>query len=164
MREGRDADEGGDLIILQVSQFLKGYSIVNESDKVIVQDMLSELRSLYNARHERISLSMSQLSPELWAVILVGTILIIGINYAFRVNFFLHLFAISAFAIMAASMLFLLVTLDHPFQGEFSIQPDAFRAVQRFMVAGEDSRVKQAGGERLKHLRIHSSHRGLSSP
>src|SRR5579872_4471129 len=129
MREGKEADLGGDFIIQNISNALKNYPTRKGMDTLIVQDLLTELKTLYNARHERISMSISQLSPELWVVILIGTVLIIGINYAFRVNFYLHLFATSAFAIMAASMLFLLVTLDRPFQGEFSIEPDAFQAV-----------------------------------
>ncbi len=150
MAGGRDADESGDIIIQKLSLLLKDYPIANDSDRLIVQDLLQELKGLYNGRHERISLSKAQLSPELWEVILVGTILIIGINYAFRVNFFLHLFGISAFAIMAASMLFLLVTLDRPFQGEFAIEPDAFRSVERFMKTGGDTAFN------LRH--IHSFH------
>lgn len=164
MRDGSDAEEEGDFIIQRVSSLLRNYPIVTETDKIIVQDLLGELKALYNSRHERISLSRAQLSPELWEVVLVGTILIIGINYAFRVNFFLHLFGISAFAIMAASMLFLLVTLDRPFRGEFAIQPDAFWAVQRFMKTGDDSQIKPAAKANLKHRHIQSFHKDWSNP
>ena len=133
MRQGKAADMGGDIIIQNISKGLTNYQIMNARDALIIQDVLIELKTLYNARHERITMSVSQLSPEIWEVILVGTILIIGINYAFRVNFYLHLFAISAFAIMAASVLFLLVTLDRPFQGEFRIEPSAFQSVLNLM-------------------------------
>ncbi|HSW70375.1 MAG TPA: DUF4239 domain-containing protein [Gammaproteobacteria bacterium] len=139
MREGKEADLSGDLLIQNISRILKNYSVASARDTLIVKDVLTELKTLYNARHERIGMSVSQLSPEIWEVILVGTILIIGINYAFRVNFYLHLFAISAFAIMAASMLFLLVTLDRPFQGEFIIEPTAFQAVYKLMQAERGS-------------------------
>lgn len=156
MREGKDADLGGDEIIQKVSNLMKSYSLNNDQDKLIVPDILTELKSLYNARHERISLSTSQLSPELWEVILVGTILLIGINYAFRVNFYLHLFAISAFAIMAAAMLFLLVTLDRPFQGEFSVQPEALQAVLTFMKTGNEPHLKKSSKAFFKRHRTQS--------
>ena len=144
MRLGQNADTGGDLVIEAVSNLLRDYKTTSSSETLIMQDLLTELKTLYNARHERISMSLSELSPELWEVILVGTILIIGINYAFRVSFYLHLFAISAFAIMAASMLFLLVTLDRPFQGEFSIEPDPYQSVLTFMKTGSDAQLKTA--------------------
>ncbi|HVY53238.1 MAG TPA: hypothetical protein VHA13_01825 [Gammaproteobacteria bacterium] len=133
MKKGKDIDHTGDIIIDDISSHLKNYKIVTQSDAVVMQDILTELKSLNDARRQRIEMSFSQLSPDIWQVILIGTILIVGINYAFRVNFYLHLFAISAFAIMAASMLFLLITLDRPFQGEFTVQPDAFKVVQFFI-------------------------------
>ncbi len=157
MREGKDVDADGDYIIQNISNLMRGYSLSSDADKLITQDILIELKSLYNARHERISMSTSQLSPELWEVILIGTILLIGINYAFRVNFYLHLFAISAFSIMAASMLFLLVTLDRPFQGEFIVEPDALQAVMTFMKTGKESALKSAA--HFRHHHIHSFHR-----
>lgn len=159
MRSGKDADQGGDEIILDVSNSLQSYSLNSDRDKLIVQDILTELKALYNARHERISLSTSQLSPELWEVILIGTILLIGINYAFRVNFYLHIFAISAFAIMAAAMIFLLVTLDRPFQGEFGVEPSALRAVMIFMKTGKEEHLKSVSGGFSKRHHTHSFRR-----
>jgi hypothetical protein len=162
MREGRDSDVEGDYVIEKISNILKAYPATSASDTLIVQDVLAELKTLYNARHERISMSESQLSPQLWEVILIGTILIIGINYAFRVNFYLHLFAISAFGIMAAAMLFLMVTLDRPFQGEFIVEPHALQAVLRFVKTGNDE-VPQQASKNPKHRHIHSFHKALGS-
>ena len=90
MRTGKDVDDSGDSIIQAVSVILQKYPAVGAGDTLIVQDVLTELKTLYNSRHERITLSYSELSPELWEVILIGTILILGINYAFRVGFYLH--------------------------------------------------------------------------
>lgn len=130
MREFKPVISGqGDAIINDIFNDLKAFATAGNADSAILQNLLTQINALYDARHERITISSSQLSPELWDVILVGTILIIAINYTFRVNFTLHIFAISSFAIMAASMLFLLVTLDRPFQGEFVIEPDALQQV-----------------------------------
>jgi len=133
MRQGKDIDQTGNNYIDHISAGLKKYPLKTQSDILIMRGLIEETKNLYDARQERIAWSAFELSPELWEVILMGTILIIGINYAFRVNFYLHLFAISAFAIMAASMLFLLITLDRPFQGEFIIEPDALHAVLSVM-------------------------------
>jgi hypothetical protein len=119
----------GDYIIEKILSDLKPYNPGTSSESVNLQNLLTSTNALYDARHARIGISSSQLSPELWEVILIGTILIIAINYAFRVNFSLHLFATCSFAVMAASMLFLLVTLDRPFQGEFVVTPYAFQQV-----------------------------------
>lgn len=163
MRGGKDVDVAGDYIIQNISNILKTYKSMNATDNFILQDLLTELKTLYNARHDRISMSSAQLSPEIWEVILVGTILIIGINYAFRVNFYLHLFAISAFAIMAASTLFLLVTLDRPFQGEFAIEPDAFQTLLTFMRTGREPPPIQTSSHHFRHHHIPSFRKGLAS-
>lgn len=133
MNEGKKVDTEGDVIINEISKELSTFTPKTSPENTILGDLITETKELYNARHERINISGAQLSPELWEVILMGTILIIAINYAFRVSFYLHLFAISAFAIMAASMLFLLITLDRPFQGEFMVEANALQSVLDFI-------------------------------
>ena len=78
-------------------------------------------------------MSFSALNSEVWVVILLGTILTIGINFLFGMNFYLHIFTAIAVGLMASSMLFLLVTLDRPFRGEFVIEPDSLAAVLQFI-------------------------------
>jgi hypothetical protein len=135
MRNFESVGPQGDYIIEKILADLKSYRPTTLSESVNLQNLLIAVNALYDARHQRIGISSQQLSPEIWEVILIGTILIIAINYAFRVNFSLHLFATCSFAIMAASMLFLLVTLDRPFQGEFVITSDAFQQVMDLMDA-----------------------------
>ncbi len=133
MSDGQRPHDGNGYIINDMSDILKTYKIITPADNIIVTDLLQELKTLLNARQDRILVSQQGLSSNIWVVILLGTILIIVINYAFRVNFYLHIFSITAFSIMAASVLFLLITLDRPFQGEFVVQPDALQAVQAMM-------------------------------
>lgn len=116
-----------------ISEQLHHYKIVTPSDNVIVADLAQEVKSLFNAREERIESSEATLSPEIWFVLILGTILIIVINYAFRVNFYLHLFTTTVFSIMAASIFFLLVELDRPFQGEFAVSPHTMIRVKEIM-------------------------------
>ena len=123
----------GDFLIKKIFNDLVQVSPVSSAETIIMQNILNEVKELHNARHDRINVSNNTLSPELWGVILLGTILIIAINFAFRVNFYLHLFSVAAFSIMAVSMLFLLVTLDRPFQGEFAVKPDSMRAALNLM-------------------------------
>jgi hypothetical protein len=129
MRKFESVGFSGDILIDKIFSDLKSYNPANNSETANLSNLLVSINALYTARHERISMSTTQLSPEIWEVIMIGTILIIAINYAFRVSFSLHLFATCSFAIMAASMLFLLVTLDRPFQGEFVVEPAAFQDV-----------------------------------
>jgi hypothetical protein len=133
MQKGKHIDENGDLIIDKLYDDIHHSSYVDLNDVLIQHDMLQEVRSLYDARQQRINMSYSQLNPEIWLVVILGTILTLCINYLFGMNFYLHIFTVSAAALMASSMLFLLVSLDRPFQGEFIIEPDAFRSLLVFI-------------------------------
>ncbi len=129
MEEGNDLSKDGDYIINQMDKELYTYARANPADNMILHDMRKEIKSLYNARETRINMSNSTLSPELWIVIFIGTILTIGINLLFRSSFHIHLLTITAVGLMSSSMIFLIVTLDRPFQGQFIIQPDAFKSL-----------------------------------
>lgn len=91
-----------------------------------LQEISKEIISLRNARAERVRLQHSALGPDIWAVLLLGAFLTIAINYAFGMQFYLHLACVAAVALIVSSMIFLLVVLDHPFQGKYSIGTDAF--------------------------------------
>jgi len=133
MRVGRKVSNVGDANIHHMSDLLSQYDVVTNSDKIVVAELLSEVRSLYNAREMRIAHSYSSLNPEIWAVVIVGTFLTIFISYLFGMNFYLHIISTSAVTLMAFAMIFLLITLDRPFQGEYVIQPDIFVPVANFI-------------------------------
>lgn len=133
MRKGRSPHGNDHTYINLISEQLHAYKIESPNDGIIIRDLNEEVKTLFNAREERIESSEATLTPEIWFVMVVGTILIIVINYAFRVNFYLHLFTITSFSIMAASVFFLLVELDRPFQGEFAVPPHTMQSVLDMM-------------------------------
>jgi hypothetical protein len=133
MEKGKDLNHEGTFIIDNMMDILIRYPRVNTTDELLVHDMLDEVKNLYNARQQRINMSNWQLNTGIWLVILVGTILTIGINYFYKMHRPLHMIAISAAALMAASMIFLLISLDRPFQGEFGVQPTAFLSLLDFI-------------------------------
>ena len=119
----------GNLIIDQITNELIHYNAISNSASLLMHDMLDEIRNLYDARQQRIQMSYNALSSALWIVIIIGTILTLFINYLFGVNFYLHQITVIAAALMTSSMIFLLITLDKPFQGQFIIGPDAFQTI-----------------------------------
>lgn len=133
LKNGEMPGNKGRVIIDDMMQELSQYNMVTMRDSVIVADILDEIKNLYNAREQRIHLSFSQLSPETWVVILIGSILTIAINFLLGMNFYLHLLTVAFVAIMTSSMVFLLITLDKPFQGDFVVGPSALQAVQKYV-------------------------------
>lgn len=129
MEQGKRINGEGDNIINKIYAGIRQSPHTNINDVMTQHDMLQEVKVLYDARQQRINMSYSVLNPEIWDVVILGTILTLCINYIFGMNFYLHVFTVSAAAIMASSMLFLLVSLDRPFQGEFNIEPEAFQSL-----------------------------------
>jgi hypothetical protein len=92
-------------------------------------NLLDDIKALHYARDQRIQLSKNSLSTEIWDVVLIGTFLTIIINFFFKMSYRIHLVALLAEIIMAGSIIFLLITLDTPFQGEYVVQPEAFQTL-----------------------------------
>jgi hypothetical protein len=133
MQKGKRITHKNDRVIDSIMGEVIQHSSLNNTEGILQKDILMNLKNLYDARQQRIHMSYSVLDPELWVVILIGTILTLCINYIYDMNFYIHLVTITAAALMTASMIFLLIALDTPFQGEFIIQPNAMRSVLAYM-------------------------------
>jgi hypothetical protein len=96
MQAGQTIDFKGNYIIEDISNVLLNYNsgAYTNGELLVLRDMIDENKSLYNARQTRIVESQSELSVELWQVILVGTVLVLGINFVFGVHLYFHLFAV----------------------------------------------------------------------
>lgn len=129
MERGKKLSSKGEESINSIASVINRYRYTHVSEALVMQDMLNEIKTLYNSREQRIHMSVSRLNSEMWIVILIGTILTIGINYLYKMKLKLHIISVSAAALMASSMIFLLLTLDRPFQGEFVIEPTALQFV-----------------------------------
>ena len=85
-------------------------------------------------RRERL-FSVSTGMPEVvWWVLLLGAALNILLTYLFAVERLgVHLLLTLALTAFIALLVFLIAAMDHPFRGEFSVGPDAFRALRQQM-------------------------------
>jgi hypothetical protein len=131
MSKGEMVSKEGALILGDMLNTITHYNITTTSESVAISDMFSASRNLYDARQQRIQLSYASLSNEVWVVILVGTCLLLGVSYLFGVNFYLHVFIMIVAALMTSSIIFLLIALDKPFQGEFIVGPQMFESVYK---------------------------------
>lgn len=127
MKEGKDPDRFGDNIIDKLFSKLHHYPTPTTIDALTLRDMINAIQTLYETRQDRIAASEDSLSMDVWVVILVGTILTILMSYLFAMNFYMHILTASATAIMCFTMVFLLISLDHPFQGDFVIEPNVYK-------------------------------------
>lgn len=152
MREGVKVGWGGDHILINLSTELLHYPHPSQLEILLLKDMGTAIKELYDARQQRIQMSYAKLSPEVWLVIIISTILTLLINFLFGMNFYMHLLAISAVALMASSMVFLIVALERPFQGDFVIEPEALVSVLNFIDKENDKVEAQ-----IKQVALHKA-------
>ncbi|MDX1902454.1 MAG: hypothetical protein SFW66_10740 [Gammaproteobacteria bacterium] len=141
MADGKIPNHVGNAIIDNISDQLINYHVNKPVEPAVISDLLNENKELYNAREFRIHASTIDLGPEIWLVIFIGSILTIGINFLFGMNYYLHLLSTTATALMVSSMLFLLITSYKPFQGEFVVQPDSLQLVLQYIESHEGSPI-----------------------
>lgn len=139
MKLGKDSGNQGHFIIHNITSELLTYHATNPNQSMVVHDMLDSVKTLFDARQQRIQMSFSELNSQIWMVVFVGTILILVITFFFGLNFYLHILMSVSVSVMAASMLFLLITLDRPFQGQFAIEPIFFQNLLVFMQEQSES-------------------------
>jgi hypothetical protein len=128
MLVGKQIPDQGDVILGKMVKEL-GAAVASPA----VTDMLAVSRNIYDARQQRIQMSYTSLSPEIWVVILMGSLLTLCISYLFGINLYLHFFVVIAATLMTSSIIFLLISLDKPFQGQYIVGPDIFHGVLAFI-------------------------------
>jgi hypothetical protein len=117
----------------QISKFQKIlYEFNPETNQYIAihQEALSQFNNLIQLRRQRLQSITSGLPSTLWWVLIFGAIINIIIMWCFvteHIQF--HLLLTSIYSMLVGSLLFLIVAMDNPFRGEFSVNPDAFALV-----------------------------------
>jgi hypothetical protein len=90
-------------------------------------DLLNEVSI---ARRERVLASNSGLPDILWLVLIGGGVLVVGFAFLFGVESGYSQAAIlSGLTLMISLLLFVVADAQHPFQGSFSVPPEAMESV-----------------------------------
>jgi hypothetical protein len=117
----------------EISKFQKilyGFNPETNQYIAIHQEALSQFNNLIQLRRQRLQSITSGLPATLWWVLIFGAIINIIIMWCFvteHIQF--HLLLTSIYSMLVGSLLFLIVVMDNPFRGEFSVNPDAFTLV-----------------------------------
>jgi len=100
-------------------------------DQTVHGEQLHDLNTLMDQRRTRIYAGGSGLHPVIWAVILIGSVLVIVFAYFMGTgNFPAHLAMTVLLGASIGLVIFLIVALDYPFRGDIGIKPDAFVQVR----------------------------------
>lgn len=111
------------------------YTPRGEKDLRLYQQLITDGQELLDARRTRLFLGNDGIDATTWIVVLAGAVITIGFACFFRMQKLkIQLVLTSLAAAMFGLMIFLIVAMDYPLRGEFSVEPNAFvrqRAVLR---------------------------------
>jgi hypothetical protein len=133
MSVGKIAEHDSTTNIMQLFHVIHKFNHDGQANVFLIQDLFGEVKTLYNSHEHRVQMSKVSLSKDLWIVILVGTFLTVASNFFFRMHMRLHILLLIAEVVMASSMIFLLITLDKPFQGQFNVDAQSFQTLLDYM-------------------------------
>jgi hypothetical protein len=93
-------------------------------------EVMRELGSITQARRSRLHLSLGIVSPALWTMLAWGALMTIGLTYFFGLeNLRAQVAMTGALSTIVFLGLFVIVSYDHPFTGDISIEPHPLRTV-----------------------------------
>jgi len=86
-----------------------------------------EINDLYATYDQRMNINNSALTPDLWTLFLISSVLTLVINCILGVYIRLHIVLQLILTLMVSATLFLIIAMDHPFSGSFSITSQLFQ-------------------------------------
>ncbi|EKD71026.1 MAG: hypothetical protein ACD_46C00291G0002 [uncultured bacterium] len=131
MATGKFTDNTGALMIENISKKIRSFNISKINNPLIIQalnTMSMNANYLFDDHQLRINNIHSTLSSNIWFVLLLSSLLTIGVNCILGMEFRFHIVCIIFLSLMVSGVLYLIVTLDRPYRGDFSIQPDTYKA------------------------------------
>ena len=121
---------GGHPLIMAFQKGLVAFEPQTESQKALHAESLYRFNQVVEARRLRLDAVEGRLPDILWVVVLAGSFMSFVLTWLLVVeNRLLHDVLTAIMAVLLALLIFFLVTLDLPFQGQHSVGPDSFELV-----------------------------------
>ena len=117
----------GSLILSEFHRHLGNYHPQSIEQQILMTEAVSAFNNLIEIRRARLSAVNTGIPAVFWVTILLGTFFNIGLSFFFHVSSFrTHIVLTTIYAGFLGCAIFLVIALDHPFRGDFSVSPDAY--------------------------------------
>ncbi|MGD9543692.1 MAG: hypothetical protein AB7F41_04500 [Methylocystis sp.] len=94
-----------------------------KSEEIIQAEAFTRLNTLVEHRRYLIAAAGSGIPSELWRVVFLGSILLLGLMCIFDMELHVHLILSGAMGLFLGSVVFLIAALDNPFNGGLTVSP-----------------------------------------
>ncbi len=129
---------GGHPLVLRFQKAMVAFEPATEGQKALHAETLYRFNQVVEARRLRVDCVEGRLPTILWVVVLVGSFMSFVLSWLLVVeNKLLHDLLTAIMAVLLGLLIYFLVTLDLPFQGQNSVGPDSLELVyQQVMTPG----------------------------
>ncbi len=106
---------------------LKAYQLKNEKDIIVFEQAIQNFDTLIELRHYRISIVKEGLPASIYVVLIFGLLINILISWLIvNNNRSLEIMVYTLTGILAGILVFIIISMDYPFRGDFSVTAEAF--------------------------------------
>lgn len=118
------------MTLRKIEDQLVSFEPATEGQKILHAEVIRQFNTLREERRMRLVNVKTGLSVNLWAMVLIGAFINIGISWFFHLrNAAMHFSLTVLLSFLLGMMIFLLAAMDHPYRGGLSVGPEAFQIV-----------------------------------
>ena len=118
----------------QLRESIQSSEVSTPAEQVLYDQGLTRVHQLAGARRLRLLDASTYVPTILWVILISGGVITVCFTYLFGLEkTWPHVLMVGALAVIVASALFTIYTLEYPFAGEARVTPDALEEdLQRF--------------------------------
>jgi hypothetical protein len=121
---------GNVFIVANLANDLAAFQPGSEEEKILHMETYARFNELVERRRSRLLGVSAGLSGALWALVLIGAAINIGVTWCFHLhNQRMHFWMTALTSSLLGLMIFLLAAMDHPYWGGVSVAPEPFQLV-----------------------------------
>jgi hypothetical protein len=133
MNKGRPADLIGKELIEEIINVVNTIKASSSTVDNSLNTVAVATNMLFELHHERVSKVHSTLNGHIWFVLLLTTFLTLGINCLLGMDYLLHIICLAFMSVMIATIMYLVIGLDRPYQGDFVVRPESLSATLEYI-------------------------------
>lgn len=128
IKDQADSDLPSHAAVEELTLLILDYEPESDKDTVIYSEIFGGLNELLDLRRERLHLGREGVGPVTWLVVAMGAFITIGMTWFYHTDSArTHYGLVGMKSVMFSLMIFLIVAMDHPLLGRYSVDSSPFQ-------------------------------------
>jgi Na+/melibiose symporter-like transporter len=119
-----------DHLLESADREIRALPVTSPSLQDVQTQMLAAMDTAMQDRQTRLTIDFIGINGMLWMVLIVGAYVTVAFTYLFGFDrTIMQQLMIGGLSLMVGLVLFLVLSMDYPYRGSISVEPDAFRSL-----------------------------------